>query len=405
MKHQRIFSVLAGVLVMLFAGFVYAWSILSAPIAAEFSAWSSAQLSLAFTICMAFFCLGGLTGGMMLNKVSAGFNIRLAAVLFLCGFFITSRLQSLPALYIGYGVLCGTASGFAYNAVMSTVPKWFPNRQGLISGVLLMGFGASSLMIGSAFTVLTPAQTGAWRTSLLIMGILMAVILGLCSFFFHPATAEVSVSKASGDFDMASARMVRHPSFWCFFAWATLLSAAGLAVIGQARPIVLTVRPALSAGAVSLVVGMISVCNGLGRIVIGALFDRFGARITMSTVISLFLIGTGSIAFSSVLSSFPLLIAGYAALGMGYGGDPTTGASLTQAFFGSKHYSVNFSLVNLNLMIASLGSTAVGALYDASGNYSTTFVFLFACILLGGIAMLGVRKPEYFSSLGPEVSV
>ncbi len=397
MKNQRVFSMLAGVLVMLFSGFVYAWSILSAPIAAEFSGWSSAQLSLSFTICMAFFCIGGLTGGILLNKVAAGFNIRLAAVLFLCGFFITARMHSLPALYIGYGVLCGTASGFAYNAVMSTVPKWFPNRQGLISGILLMGFGISSLMIGTVFTALTPAQAGAWRASLLFMGILMAAILGLCSFFFRLPASQAASAKQPEDFGMAPAQMIRCPSFWCFFFWAALLSAAGLAVIGQARPIVLTVHPALSPETVSLVVGMISICNGLGRILIGAQFDRFGASVTMSTVTGLFLAGAGAIALSSILASFPLLIAGYTALGLGYGGDPTTVASLARTFFGSKHYAVNFSIANLNLMIASLGSTAAGALYDASGSYSSTFVFLFVCILLAGIAMFPVihgRKGE-----------
>ena len=44
-----------GLVVLLFAGFVYGWSIFAAPIGADFPAWSKAQLSLTFTICMAFF--------------------------------------------------------------------------------------------------------------------------------------------------------------------------------------------------------------------------------------------------------------------------------------------------------------------------------------------------------------
>lgn len=50
--------------------------------------------------------------------------------------------------HIGFGGLCGFASGFAYNAVLSSVRLWYPDRQGLISGILLMGFGIGAFLIG-----------------------------------------------------------------------------------------------------------------------------------------------------------------------------------------------------------------------------------------------------------------
>ena len=46
---------IVGVIVLLFAGLVYAWSVLSTPIAAEFTAWSKAQLSLTFTLVLCGF--------------------------------------------------------------------------------------------------------------------------------------------------------------------------------------------------------------------------------------------------------------------------------------------------------------------------------------------------------------
>ena len=48
-----------GVIALLFAGILYAWSILKAPLAAEFG-WSAADLALNFTLTMCFFCLGGM---------------------------------------------------------------------------------------------------------------------------------------------------------------------------------------------------------------------------------------------------------------------------------------------------------------------------------------------------------
>ena len=90
LKRKRVIYVIAGLLVMLFAGFVYAWRILSAPIAAEFTGWTSVQLAVTFTVCMAFFCLGGLAGGVLLNCAAPAFNVRLSAVLFLAGFLMAA---------------------------------------------------------------------------------------------------------------------------------------------------------------------------------------------------------------------------------------------------------------------------------------------------------------------------
>ena len=88
-----------GLVVLLFAGFVYGWSIFAAPIGADFPAWSKAQLSLTFTICMAFFCLGGFAAGNLSKKIPVRVNVIFSAALFLVGFFLVSRADSLPMLY------------------------------------------------------------------------------------------------------------------------------------------------------------------------------------------------------------------------------------------------------------------------------------------------------------------
>ena len=64
--------VIVGCVALLLSGLVYAWSVLSGPIAAEFPQWSAAQLSLTFTIVMSFFCIGGLVGGFLAGKLQAG---------------------------------------------------------------------------------------------------------------------------------------------------------------------------------------------------------------------------------------------------------------------------------------------------------------------------------------------
>lgn len=62
---------IVGVIVLLFAGLVYAWSVLSTPIGAEFTGWTKAQLSLTFTLVMILFCIGSLLCGLLAGRLSA----------------------------------------------------------------------------------------------------------------------------------------------------------------------------------------------------------------------------------------------------------------------------------------------------------------------------------------------
>ena len=227
---------IVGVIVLLFAGLVYAWSVLSTPIAAEFTGWTKAQLSLTFTLVMILFCIGSLLCGLLAGKLSAKNAVRLGAVLFLAGFYIASRCQAPLTLYLGFGVLCGLGSGLSYNAVMSTMVKWFPDKPGLISGVLLMGFGGGSFLIGKLYQAWTPAGIGGWRTSFVVLGIVCFAVLAVCSFFFVAPGADFAAPAGKGGkaavrsaaADIKPVEMLKKPTFWLYYVWAIAVSAAGL---------------------------------------------------------------------------------------------------------------------------------------------------------------------------------
>ena len=403
LKLNRWIYAAVGVIVLLFAGLVYAWSVLASPIAAEFTQWSQAQLSLTFTICMTLFCLGGFVGGLLSGKINVKINVWAAAVLFFIGFFVASRATSLTGLYIGYGVFAGFASGLAYNAVMSTMSKWFPDKQGLISGILLMGFGLGSFIIGKVYQAYTPAEIGGWRTSFFIFGIILLIVLAIGGFFFvkpgndfvPPAPSKIKEKKNTEQgIDVNAAVMLKRPSFWLFFIWAILLSAAGLALIAQATGVATQVsKGSVDGGTIATVVGLISVFNGLGRVLFGGLFDRFGRKMTMMLVNVAFFISVCIVIASILLESFPILVVGFICCGLSYGGITPTNSAFVNSFYGATHYPVNFSMVNLNLIFASFGGTIAGMLYDASGSYLSTFILLLVAIAAGTVCTCLIRKP------------
>ena len=66
---------------------------------------------------------------------------------------------------------------------------------------------------------------------------------------------------------------------------------------------------------------------------------------------------------------------------------------MTKRFYGKENYPVNFSIMNLNLLVASFASTAAGGIFDATGSYTTIFVLLFGLIAAALVGMLAIRRP------------
>lgn len=392
-----------GVIVLLLAGLVYAWSVMSKPIGANNPDWTAAELSLTFTLVMALFCVGCLIAGFLAKKVSPKIFLIISGVLFIIGFMVASLTGESPAmLYLGFGVICGLGSGFAYNAIMSTMSQWFPDKQGLISGIMLMGFGLSAFIVGKLYAFVTPTDgTDGWKMTFRLMGVIVCVIMIVCGLIFSkpkagfvpPAAASKKVVREPAS-DIPSGQMVRKPAFWLYYIWAIVVSAAGLVLVSQASGIATQVGPTVSDGNIATVVGLISICNGIGRVIFGGLFDKKGYRLTMILDMIIFIVAGLILILAIVSGNFTFIILGFVVGGFAYGGVTPTNSALISDFFGRTYYPTNFSLINTNLIIASFASTIAGRLFDTTGSYLATIFMMIACVIVGFVVFLGIRRPK-----------
>lgn len=401
-KINRWQYALTGVVILLMAGLVYAWSVMSQSIGRSRPEWTLAQLSMTFTLVMIFFCTGGLTAGILAKKAAPRVFIILSGFLFLAGFFLAATTgEGILSLYIGFGILCGLGAGFAYNTVMSTVSAWFPDRQGLISGILLMGFGLSSFIIGKIYVAVTPADgTDGWKTTFRALGIIIFLTMLSCGFFLKKPEEAFLKQNAAGRrkgktpaLELDSAQMMKTPAFWFYYVWAIVISAAGLALVSQARGIAVQAGSQLSDGTIATVVGLISVMNGLGRVLFGWLFDRAGYRAVIFLDLVLFVAAGVILILALTTGAFPLITAGFLVGGMAYGGVTPTNSAIISDFFGRKNFPVNFSIINTNLIIASFSSAIAGRLYDASGSYLSTIIMMLGLSAAGFAAFAGIKRP------------
>lgn len=398
MKRRWLYLTL-GVASMLFAGIIYGWSILKAPFTAF---WSVSELALNFTITMTFFCLGGFVGAKLSNRFGIRISIITAAVLSAVGFVLTSLLDgsSIGMLYVSYGVLAGLGIGIAYNAVISTVNAWFPDKKGLCSGCLMMGFGASSLVLGNLASSIME-QLG-WKTAYICLGFSLGLVLLVTGLILRkpgenttlPA-AQPKRHAATESFetkDYTTGQMLRRASFWMAFIGIGLLAAVGSSVISFARDLALSVGAA--SGLATTLVGVLSVCNGLGRIFTGALFDAMGRRFTMIAANILTIAAAAVTLIAVVLGSLPLCIAGLCLVGMSYGSCPTVSSAFVSAFYGSQHFPTNFSIMNFNLIGSSLMATVCSNLIGyGNAGYMAPFAVLLCLSVVAFVLNLNLKRP------------
>ena len=397
----RWFYLAVGVIAMLFAGVLYAWSILKAPLAGEFG-YGASELALNFTIAMSFFCIGGLLGARI--SKSAGHRIALivAGLLSAIGFSLTALLggKSVILLYVTYGVLAGLGIGIVYNVAIATVSAWFPDKKGLCSGCLMMGFGASALVLGNAANALFKSSLG-WRATYIILGIAICAVILLAALILKkpdentelPAPAKAK-NAAAEDFekrDFTSKEMLLRPSFWMAFINISFLAAVGSSAISFAKDLTLSVGAEESL-AVTLV-GVLSVCNGIGRILTGALFDSIGRRKTMICANIITICASAVTLVAVVISSLPLCIAGLCLIGMSYGSCPTITAAFTSSFFGMKYFPTNMAFMTFTVMGGSLIATVSNKVFELTGGYAATFAMLLGLTIVALALNTFIKKP------------
>jgi OFA family oxalate/formate antiporter-like MFS transporter len=140
-------------------------------------------------------------------------------------------------------------------------------------------------------------------------------------------------------------------------------------------------------------VGVLSVCNGIGRILTGALFDAIGRRKTMLWA-NVFTIGAAAVTLLSVsIGSLPLCIAGLCLTGLSYGACPTITAAFTSSFFGMKHFSTNMAFMTFTVMGGSLIATVSNKVLEVTGGYTATFAMLLLLTFAALILNAFIRKP------------
>jgi len=394
-KNKGWIVVFAGLGINLALGVLYTWSVVSKGIP-DVWGWSEAAKSLPYSVACLVFSLVMVPAGSMQDRIGPRTVASIGGLLVGIGLLTASQTTTTLGFIFGFGILAGAGIGFGYASATPPAVKWFPAaRTGLIAGIVVSGFGLASVYV--APLVKTLIQAYSLSTTLMILGVgFLVIVVGLAQFLQPPPMGYIPAGTPPMPANKSAAKMEYHPKemlkTWQFYAlWFMYAcgAGAGLMIISKLAKIA-EVQSGVSLGFV--LVAILAVGNGGGRIVAGILSDKIGRKTTLfscfvlQAVIILLLSQAGA---DNVLGSSLVLGILSALVGANYGANLALFPSITKDYYGIRNFGVNYGLVFTAWGLGGFTlSLLAGQVYDRTQSF--TFAYYCSAALLVAAALMAL---------------
>ena len=397
MRTNRWVIAVAGILLQIALGAVYAWSVFRTPLVNQFG-WTIAEVTLTFTISIFVLGVAAFFGGLWLNRKGPRVVAITGGVLYGLGVFLASfSANKLWWLYLTFGFIGGLGLGFAYIVPVAVLVKWFPDRRGLITGIAVGGFGAGALITAPVATYLIQ-RVGVLDT-FAYLGIVYLIVTAVTGIFmtnppegwrpvgWTPSASQVS-QRAGGDYTLSQALHT-----WQWFAlWLLLFlnTLAGIAIISQEAPIFQELVGVTAVVAASMV-GIASIGNAAGRVFWAWVSDLITRRMTflvmfLVQVLLFWLLANSHMIAGTTLLTFIVL--------MCYGGGFGTMPAFAADYFGSKNVGPIYGLMLTAWGTASaVGPLMIAYLRQTTGSYHRPLHVIAILMLISAVLPLLMFAP------------
>jgi len=390
-------------------GTVYAWSYFQ-PLLVEQFRWSNTDTSWAFSLNICFLGLSAAWGGINLARIGPRKLAVAGGLLFGAGYALAAvalAVKSLMLFYIGYGAVAGTGIGLGYVTPMSTVIKWFPDKKGLLTGIVAMGFGLGAFVLS---VILAPILMRMLNGNLVFVFAALGAILGSAAFGsaamltdppagYLPSGYVPSASKnagAAGPYDKAEEEsnlplgeylLAGQFAIMWFIFFLNII--AGISIISFQSPLYQdiwrldhpTLERSVLASYGATLIAVSSLFNGFGRIVWGAVSERLGRINTFRLLFASQLVVFGLLMTEHDPWVFAILVCYVLSC---FGGGFAIMPPMVIDVYGSKRMSRIYGIILTAWSAAGvLGPMMVASLKDNYPDRAIVYSFLLSVLVLG----------------------
>jgi OFA family oxalate/formate antiporter-like MFS transporter len=397
-SSNRWLIAVAGVVMQVALGAVYAWSVFRIPLTKSYG-WTVSQVTVAFELAILMLGFASFAGGLWMKRVGPRQVAGVAGLCYGLGVVLAGQVGGhLRLLYLTYGVLGGIGLGLGYIVPVATLIKWFPDKRGMITGLAVAGFGAGALITAPVAQHLI-SWFGVSQTFTILGLVYFVAVLGSALFMrnppddYRPAGWQPSLSQQE-QLSVKNYMLGEALRTWQWYGlWAILFlnTLAGISIISQASPMAQEITH-VSAGAAAGLVGIISIGNGAGRLLWAWLSDYMGR----SRVFRVMFLAQALIFFllSRVHSFGGLAFLAFIVL-LCYGGGFGTMPAFAADFFGTRNVGSIYGLMLTAWGFAGLlGPTLVAYVRQSTGYYTEALDMLALMMFLSAVLPFVIRPPK-----------
>lgn len=401
-KFNRWIPVFASIAIQLCLGTAYIWSVFQSYLIigkatpnALFN-WPATHGTLAYALLLGVLTIGSTIGGRIQDKFKPRPVIAAAGVILGVGFFLAQfTTESTPwVLWLTYGVLGGLGMGFAYTTTIACCQKWFPDKRGLITGIIVSALGFGGLVFTPVAENLIKGN-GVLKT-FGILGVLFFFVAVLGSFFIKnppegykpagwtpPAQKDGIIAQSFSPLEA-----LKTPQFFMVTLALMCATAAGSMMIPMAKILGLQADSGLTKQAAISGVMIITGFNSFGRLFWGWASDKLGRK---KTLLILLVIAAASIVGVSFAKAY-VMLAFIAVIGFSYGGFLGVFPALTADFWGTRYVATIYGMILLGFGVGAVASSYTVAYFSATKAFSTAFIIAGIAAVVG-FAIVSLIKP------------
>ena len=394
LTKKRWLILAASCLINLCIGSMYAWSSLSAPMAAELNQ----NLSSVFATANAVSFITMIIGGLLNDKYGPRWVMFAGGVMFGVGMFASGLAQNVAHLILSYGLCVGWGMSLVYGCTISNTIKFFPDKRGMVGGMTTASYGISSVIFAPLADWIC-SFVGARMTFMILGGVFLVVIcigsflMEKCPAGFIPAGFTPPTPAAGKKIvDKTPTEMLKTPVFYIMLIMLTCGGTFGLMIISGAKGLALGMTTA-SASTATLFVSVLCLFNTAGRLVAGTLSDKLGRINTLTFALVIALIGLATLYICAATGSILLFAIGLMLIGICFGTFIGVFPGFCTDQFGTKNNTVNYGIMWIGFSAAGIvGPSVLTAVHAATGSYQGAFVIAFAMAIVGLILSFLYRK-------------
>jgi OFA family oxalate/formate antiporter-like MFS transporter len=388
MKQRKIVFTAAFIIIFCCSASA-AFSVFSKPLQ-EATGGDASQVALTLTIYQSVMALFGILSGKIVDKSGPKKLMFIGGLVFGLGWALTAIASSIPMLYLTTGAIAGAGNGLLYNPSLNMALKWFPEKKGTMSGLLLAAASVGPLALSKVGAILCEAVGTA---GFIYIGAAYVVLVCLASMFvavpqtgWEPDGYTPAQQAANQPVqDVAPGAMIKMGKFWMMLILFALSCTAGIMMIGSLSTIAQTqlgVDPIVASNFVAIN----CLANLCGRLIIGRFCDKVGE---LKTLVGILIVTAGALfglkmaGDSLILFTICLIL-----LGGAFGGVLVVYPPLTAKNFGMKNQGMNYGIMFFAYAIGSLLGPQIAAKFvdSTAGIYAYGNVYLVAI----GVAIVGL---------------